>query len=83
MGEKIPFPGGQQQPPQMKINIDDLTDVGCDECGGFYFRQITLFKRLSPLVSPTGNEQLVPVPSFRCDDCGHVNEQFTPKLMQE
>ena len=84
MGEQIPFPGGQQPPPtQIKIDVSDLTDVVCDECEGKFFRSVTLFKRLSPLMSPTGKEQIVPIPSFRCDDCGHVNEQFLPKLQEK
>jgi len=83
MGEKVPFPGTQKQVPQMQIDLNDLTDFVCAECESKYFRSVTLFKRLSPLVSPSGKEQLVPIPSFRCDECGHVNEQFTPKLMQE
>jgi len=72
---------GGQQPPQANINIklDDLTDIKCDKCECEYFRPVTLMKRLSPLVSPTGKEQVVPIQIFRCDDCGHVNELFMPK----
>ena len=74
------FQGGQQ-PPRTNINVrlDDLTDVKCDDCGGEYFRAAMLMKRLSPLVSPTGKEQIVPIQIYRCDDCGHVNEVFIPK----
>ena len=42
------------------------------------FRQASMFKRLSALVSPTGKQQIVPIPVFRCDDCGHVPEEFRP-----
>ena len=72
---------GEQQLPQTNINVrlDDLTDVKCDECEGEYFRTVMLMKRLSPLVSPAGKEQIVPIQIFRCDDCGHVNEVFIPK----
>ena len=85
MGEKIPFPGqpGQQQQQQIRINVNDLTDIVCEECGNRFFRQAVLIKRLSPLVSPSGKEQLVPMPVFRCDDCGHVNNQFLPPDEQE
>jgi len=84
MGEKIPFPGvGQQQQQQIRINVNDLTDIVCDECGNRFFRQATLIKRLSPLVSPSGKEQLVPMPVFRCDDCGHVNDAFLPEDPEE
>tara|TARA_Y100000034_G_scaffold73792_1_gene88740 strand:- start:708 stop:947 length:240 start_codon:yes stop_codon:yes gene_type:complete len=74
------FQGGQQ-PSRANINIklDDLTDVKCDKCEGEYFRVVMLMKRLSPLVSPTGKEQVMPLQIFRCDDCGHVNEVFMPK----
>ena len=33
-------------------------------------------KVVSALVSQTGKEQIMPVPTFRCDDCGYVNEEF-------
>ena len=67
-----------QQPQQKKINFEDLTDVKCDECQGEYFRPAAMMKRLSPLISPNGKEQLIPVQIFRCDDCGHVNKAFIP-----
>jgi len=72
---------GGQQPPQANINIkpEDLKDIVCENCGGRFFRQVNAFKRISALISPTGKEQILPVPSFRCDDCGHINDEFMPK----
>ena len=63
---------------QTQINMHDLTDIICESCGGRFFREVHAFKRISALMSPTGNEQIVPVPTFRCDDCGYVNEEFMP-----
>ena len=61
------------------ISIDtDPCDITCDNCGSKYFRQVTAFKRISALMSPTGKEQIVPVPTYRCDDCGYINEEFRP-----
>ena len=71
--------GNAPQRANVNIKLSDLTDIGCDECGSYYFRPIALIKRLSPLVSPSGTEQLVPVQIYRCDDCGHVNENLIPK----
>ena len=48
----------------------------CENCGCRFFRQVHAFKRVSALVSPTGKEQIVPVPTFRCDECGFINEEF-------
>ena len=69
------------RPQGLNLNIkpEDLKDIVCEQCGGQYFRQVNSFKRLSALLSPTGKEQIMPVPSFRCSDCGHINEEFIIK----
>ena len=66
------------RPQGLNINLkpEDLKDIVCENCGGKYFRQVQAFKRLSALLSPTGKEQIIPVPSFRCDDCGFINKEF-------
>ena len=73
--------GMDGQPPKATINIkpSDLKDIVCEECGGKYFRQVQAFKRLSALISPTGKEQIVPVPTFICDDCYYINKEFQPR----
>ena len=63
---------------QVNIKPEDLKDIACENCGCKYFRQVQAFKRISALVSPTGKEQIVPVPTFRCDECGFINEEFRP-----
>jgi DNA-directed RNA polymerase subunit RPC12/RpoP len=68
-------------PPGAQINIkaSDLKDIVCENCESKYFRQVQAFKRLSALISPSGKEQIVPIPIYRCDECGHINEEFLPK----
>ncbi len=77
--------GGNKNPPKTNINIkpSDMEDIVCENCGGMFFKQVNAFKKLSALISPTGKEQIVPVPTFRCDDCGHVNEMFMPVSKSE
>ena len=74
---------GGKTPPKTTIDASDLDDIICDECGGKVFRQASMFKRLSALISPTGKEQIVPIPIFRCDDCGHINNEFLPKSQKK
>jgi len=68
--------------PQARINISDAADVVCDECGDSRFEPVYLIKRLSPLISPTGKEEVIPLgpplvpPIFACYRCGHINESF-------
>ena len=63
----------------MGLKLEDMTDIVCENCGCRYFNQVHAFKRVSALLSPTGKEQIAPVPSFRCSDCGHINEEFIIK----
>ena len=73
------------RPQGLNLNIkpEDLKDITCEQCGSKYFRQVSAFKRISALISPTGKEQIVPVPVFRCDECGFINKEFRPIEGQE
>ena len=75
-----PKQGPTREKAGLNVNIkpEDLKDIECENCGCKYFRQVNAFKRISALVSPTGKEQIVPVPTFRCDECGFINEEFRP-----
>jgi len=78
MGGKGPVRDKAGLNAQVNIKPEDLKDIACENCGCKYFRQVNAFKRISALVSPTGKEQIVPVPTFRCDECGFINEEFRP-----
>ena len=70
--------GMDGKPKAPTLSPGDMKDIVCDECNGQYFRSVNVFKRISALVSPTGKEQIMPIPTFRCDDCGYINEDFRP-----
>lgn len=59
-------------PAQGKVQIDvnDLTDVKCNNCGCEYFKLVFRIKRLSALISPTGKEAYVPGEVMVCTSCG-------------
>ena len=57
---------------------EDLQNIVCENCGGRFFDQVFAFKRVPELISQSGKEEIIPVPTFRCSDCGHVNEEFMP-----
>ena len=74
-----------QQPMQQQVNIDpnDLTDIECsnEKCltvalkRSKNFRQVFQMKKLSALMSPNGQEQVVTIPVFICDHCGEPLKQ--------
>ena len=73
--------GRQNEGLNVNINPSDLEDVVCDKCGSQCFEPTYLFKKLSAVLSPTGNENIIPLQIYRCADCGHINDMFLPKQM--
>ena len=67
---------GNQQ--NIRVNLDDSETISCEKCACTYFSPAVMIKRLSALVSPTGQETLVPIQLFQCTNCGHVNKEFLP-----
>lgn len=70
----------QVAPPQARQNVDlsSALDVVCESCGSKQFREVAFIKKVSALISPTGKEMIVPVATFACAGCGHVNAEFDP-----
>ena len=55
--------------PKMNITMDDTVPVVCKECNGDVFGQAFHVRRLSPLLSPTGDTQIAQVPVMYCMTC--------------
>lgn len=71
---------GPPQQPQVNFDISQADDITCERCGNYTFEQIMLMKKVSALVSPTGKDAVVPIPTFACNACGHINKGFLPVL---
>lgn len=62
-----------------RINIRDSETIKCEKCGGIYFREVQYLKKVSKFLIPNATQdQVVPFPIYKCDDCGHINEGFNP-----
>jgi uncharacterized Zn finger protein len=72
----------KQQAP-VNLDLTNAQDVVCDNCGNYTFNEVVLMKRISAIVSPTGKEAIVPIPTFACNACGFINKQFLPVKMTE
>jgi len=71
------------QKQQVNLDLSNAQDVTCDNCGNYTFQEVVLMKKVSALVSPTGKEAIVPIPTFSCNACGYINKQFLPIKMTE
>ena len=69
---------------QLKQSIDmsKATPINCESCENSTFKQTLIISKLSALISPTGQETIVPAAVFACEKCGHVNEEFVKLAKQ-
>ena len=70
------------QETQVKVNVNDLTDIKCDQCKYQRFEPVFLLKRLPALLSPTGQDERIPIPTFACYSCGHINVGLLPRELR-
>lgn len=70
----------QNKPLQQKVNVDlsQADTMKCQECNSEQFEMKYLIKKLSALLSPTGDEVMIPIQVFSCANCGHIPDEFLP-----
>ena len=68
---------GKDGQMQEQIDISKTSAIKCDKCENQTFKQSLLLRKLLALVSPNGQETLVPVQVFACEKCGNVNSEFS------
>ena len=64
---------------QFNVDISQTEAETCEQCGNNTFVQVYQMRRLSALLSPTGQETKIPIQMFACHKCGHINKSFLPK----
>jgi hypothetical protein len=59
----------------------DLSTTPWVECSNnsYLFENKILFKRVSPIISPTGREEYVPLEAIVCSKCGKIPKFFYEK----
>ena len=57
---------------QVKIDLSDADTMKCQKCGNSIFIQGYVIKRISAIVSPTGEEVIAPIQVFNCGNCGEM-----------
>ena len=60
------------QQAQVKVDLREADTIKCEHCGNYLFIKSTVLKRLSALVSPTGEEAIIPIEIYSCGNCGQV-----------
>ena len=68
---------GRDGQMQEQIDMSKTTPIKCEKCENQTFKQTLLIRKLSALISPNGQETIVPMAVFACEKCGHVNSEFS------
>ena len=66
----------QQSQQQVNVDLSKAETIKCDDCGNYLFITSHVIKRISPILSPTGQEAIVPVQVYSCGSCGRVPKIF-------
>jgi hypothetical protein len=70
----------KNQQPQLNISLDKTTPIICEKCEYDVFKEGVMLRKASKFLTGTTQDALIPIPVFACGKCGHVNEEFIPKL---
>jgi len=64
---------------QANVDLSNSTAYVCEECGHDVFTTVFKLRQIPAIISPSGEEMLVPIQAFACTKCGHINKEFLPK----
>ena len=67
---------GQQPQQEVQVDLTKADTIKCEACGNYLFITAHVIKRISPIMSPTGQEAMVPVQVYSCGNCGQDPKMF-------
>ena len=70
-----------QAPPN--VSLERTTPITCESCGNDTFTQALFLRRVSPLLTGTGKQGVIPVPTFVCSACNYINEEFKLQILPD
>ena len=74
MSTKPMKPLPNPQSAQVQVDIREAETIKCSDCNNYLYITSFILKKLSAIVSPTGQETLIPVQVYSCGNCGKVAE---------
>ena len=64
--------GPLRKKQQVQVDLKQADTIKCNDCNNYLFITSFILKRLSALMSPNGQEALIPVQVYSCGNCGKV-----------
>ena len=63
----------QDQRMKLNVSLDKTTGVVCESCGSETFQEALLLRKVSKFLTGQAQDGILPIPTFVCSKCGHVN----------
>ena len=67
-------------PMNQEIDLEKAETMKCDECDSSLFVISYVIKKISAIMSPIGEESLVPIQVYTCKSCGEIPKIFLGEL---
>ena len=73
----------QQKPMQLKVSIDKTLPLICEKCASQAFQEAVMLRKVSKFLTGDAQDGILPIATFVCAKCGHINEDFLPKELKK
>jgi uncharacterized Zn finger protein len=67
---------GEDNSIKPKIDLRIQPTIICEECGSKFFKEVSMLKKVPKLLTGSNEDTIVPFPTYMCNSCGFVNEEF-------
>ena len=61
-----------KQKQQVQVDLKQADTIKCSDCNNYLFITAFVLKKISALMSPNGQEGIVPLQVYSCGNCGKV-----------
>jgi hypothetical protein len=71
MNQQIKAPG---------LNIEQTAGIKCENCESEVFIEAFFLRKASKLLTGSSHDTVIPIPTFQCSNCKHINKDFVPNI---
>jgi hypothetical protein len=61
---------------KIRVGLENSNAIVCEACENETFIEANYLRRVSKLLTGSPEDMIVPVPTFLCSKCGHINPNF-------
>jgi len=63
------------------VDLSMTTAVKCEAegCENERFREVYMIRKISAIITGSAKDSYMPIPTFECTKCGHINKEFALK----